>query len=379
MGETAPSTRERFVALDVLRGFVMVLMTVDHASAAVNGKRLFTDSVFFWKPGTPLPAAQFFTRWMTHLCAPTFVLLAGTSLAIAVESRRARGVSERAIDRYVVSRGLVLVGIELAWMSWVMLEPGRFLCQVLYALGTSLVTMALLRRLSDRSLLVGGLAIVFGSEALLGALFAAHVERSLPAALVLAGGFFWDRRLIVAYPFVPWLGIMMVGWALGRWLLARRAAGEMARVPRVLAASSAALLALFAVLRGVDGYGNMMLHRDSGALVQWLHVSKYPPSATFTCLEVGLALALLSALFVLGQKRATFGGPLRLYGQVALFFYVLHIHLLELGAHALGVKEKLDLGGTYAFAAVTLAVLYPACRWYRAYKAAHPEGWTRFL
>lgn len=377
----APARSERFGAIDVLRGFVMILMTIDHASAEVNRGRLFTDSAFFFKKGTPLPAAQFITRWMTHLCAPTFVLLAGASLAIAVASRRARGESERAIDRYVWSRGVVIVVIELAWMSWAMLEPGRFLLQVLYAIGASLVCMALLRRLSDRALLGGALALMIGGEALLGALDAAGVMMTLPAALVISGGFFFDKKLIVAYPLLPWLAMMMAGWVLGRWLVRMRdeGGGALERVPRVLAALGAGGLGVFAVLRGVDGYGNMLLHREDGSLVHWLHVSKYPPSLTFAGLELGLSLLLLAGLFAFMKTRPTFGGPVRLLGQVALFYYVLHIHLLALAAWALGVKEKLDLGGTYLAALAALVVLYPACRWYRGYKAAHPDGWTRFL
>src|SRR5436190_24192915 len=119
----------------------MVLMTVDHASEALNRQRVFTDSFLFWKPGSPLPEAQFLTRWMTHLCAPTFVLLAGASLAIAVESRRANGDGERAIDRYILSRGALIVAFEVLWMSPVMVGIGQVLFQVLFAIGASLMCM----------------------------------------------------------------------------------------------------------------------------------------------------------------------------------------------------------------------------------------------
>ena len=85
----APVVRSRLLPVDWLRGLVMVLMTVDHSSSAFNGGRLFGDSARSWVPGTALPAAQFFTRWMTHLCAPTFLFLAGFSLYISVRRRRA--------------------------------------------------------------------------------------------------------------------------------------------------------------------------------------------------------------------------------------------------------------------------------------------------
>ena len=207
----------RFPAIDLLRGVVMVLMTVDHASETFNRGRVFTDSVMFWKPGTPLPAAQFLTRWMTHLCAPTFVLLAGTSLAIAVESRRAKGDSERAIDRYILSRGALIVAFEIFWMSPVMLDPGRVLFQVLYAIGGSLMAMALLRRLSDGALAALGFAIVLGAEAAIGGLHALGVDYTIPAALLVSAGFFADRRFIIAYPLLAqhqkipvWLPIVLV-------------------------------------------------------------------------------------------------------------------------------------------------------------------------
>ena len=369
----------RFPAIDVMRGLVMVLMTVDHASETLNHGRVFTDSIIFWKAGSPLPAAQFFTRWITHLCAPTFVLLAGAALAIAVENRRAKGDTERAIDRYILSRGALIVAFEVFWMSPVMLDPGRVLFQVLYAIGMSLMCMALLRRLSDRALGALGLLIVLGGEAVVGGLAALHVERTIPAALFFMAGFFFDGRFIIAYPVVPWLGIMCLGWVLGRRLVAWRAAGLEDRAPRVLATCGIVALLAFLVLRGIDGYGNMLLHRDHGSVVQWLHVSKYPPSITFTTLELGIAALLLAPLFAITRTRPNFGGPLRLFGQVALFYYLLHIHLLHLVAWIFGVRDKLGLGATYLGAAAVLLVLYPACLWYRGYKSRHPTGMTRFV
>lgn len=360
----------------------MVLMTIDHASSAYNRGRIFSDSFFMWKPGSELPPAQFLTRWITHLCAPTFVFLAGVSLAIAVERRRARGEPARAIDRYIVSRGLVILALEIVWMSWVMLDPGRVLLQVLYAIGLSLVCMAGLRRLSDRALVILAAVILAGGEAALGGLDALGLARALPTALLLVAGFFFDRHLIVAYPLLPWLAIMMLGWVLGRRLVVWQRSPDPRdhdRAPRVLAIAGAASLAAFVVLRGIDGYGNMLLHREDATLVQWLHVSKYPPSLTYTTLELGLAALLLSALFVIAKRRPSFGGPVRLIGQVALFYYLLHIHLLHLAGWVFGIREKLGLGATYLGALFVLVALYPACRWYRAYKAAHPAGLARFI
>jgi uncharacterized membrane protein len=306
-------------------------------------------------------------------------MLAGTSLAIAVENRRAKGDDGRAIDRYVLTRGAIILAFEIVWMSPVMLEPGRVLFQVLYAIGTALMCMAFLRRLSDRALALLGFGIVALGEAVVGVLHALHVDRTLPAALVFVPGSFFDRRCIVAYPMLPWLGIMLLGWVLGRRLVAWREVGEGDRAPKVLAIAGAISLAVYVVLRGVDGYGNMLLHRDSMDVVQWLHVSKSPPSITYTTLELGIAALLLAGLSVVTRTRPDFGGPLRLFGQVALFYYLLHVHLLTLAGWILGMRGKLGVKSCYVGAFGVLLVLYPACRWYQRYKAAHTRGWTRYV
>lgn len=368
----------RLAAIDVMRGLVIALMSVDHASATFNAGRVFTDSAFMWTPGTRLDTAQFLTRWVTHLCAPTFVLLAGVALAMSTERRRARGEAEASITRHILARGALLVAFEVLWMSMAMVGPGNVLCQVLFAIGASLCCMAFLRRLSARALFAVGALLALGSELLLGLAAMAHVERTLPAAVLVAGGFFFGRRLIVAYPLLPWLSVMCLGWALGRQLLAW---GEDAprRAARLLSRLGAALLGAFIVVRGVDGYGNMRLYRDDGSIVQWLHVSKYPPSVTFLTLELGLASLVLAALFARGRAPGVVTGVLERYGKVSLFYYLLHIHLMEGAALALGVKERLGLGATWLGGLAVLVVLYPACGWYARYKAAHPRGVARFV
>src|SRR5262249_49217653 len=119
---TQPS---RLSAIDWLRGLVMVIMTIDHASGAFNAGRLMTDAVFMYKPGTPLDPAQFATRWVTHLCAPTFVFLAGLSLSISADRRRARGEAERGVDRFLITRGLLIAALDPLWMSLVLGPPGK--------------------------------------------------------------------------------------------------------------------------------------------------------------------------------------------------------------------------------------------------------------
>ncbi|HJQ85243.1 MAG TPA: heparan-alpha-glucosaminide N-acetyltransferase domain-containing protein [Candidatus Binatia bacterium] len=359
----------RIGALDRLRGVVMLLMAVDHASGVFNAGRLMTDGPTLYEAGTALPAAQFLTRWITHLCAPTFVFLAGTALALSVERRRARGESERALDRFIVTRGLFIAALDPLWMSWVFV-PGRILLQVLYAIGGGLCAMAALRRLPDRWLAGTGVAIVLGGELLTGlALLATDGTPSLPAGLLLTGGAFGP--VIVGYPLVPWLAMMMIGWSFGRFVLA----ADRTRIARVLAVAGAAALVAFVVVRGIDGYGNMRLLREDASLVQWLHVSKYPPSLAYTSLELGLMALLLAALV----RRERELSPLDVLGQTALAFYLLHAHVLTLAGVVSGLEHRAGLATTYVAAAAVAVLLYPVCARYRRYKAAHPDGWARYV
>lgn len=366
----------RLPALDWMRGLVMVLMTLDHASGELNAGRLLTDGSFMHKPGAPLPADQFFTRWVTHLCAPSFVFLAGAALALSVEKQLAAGEDPGKIDGFIVRRGLLIAALDVVWMSWAFLQPGRFLLQVLYAIGVSLVAMTVLRRLPGRWLLAAGLVLVAGGEALAGlALWTSGGTPGLPAGLVITGGrFSWG---FVAYPLLPWLAMMMLGWSFGRWLSTRPERPE-----RLLAIAGLAALVVFSTVRSLNAYGNMALLRESGSIVQWLHVSKYPPSISYTCLELGLGALILAGLFVV-QRRwdepPVWTVPLLVLGQTALFFYVLHVHLLKLAAHLLGMEHRGGLRETFLGTLGALVVLYPLCVLYRRYKQAHPRGWTRYL
>ncbi len=176
--------------------------------------------------------------------------------------------------------------------------------------------------------------------------------------------------------------MMMLGWAFGSYLLAlrRRGAPASSAAPRCAAAGVAAL-ALFAVVRGANGYGNMGLLRDDASLIQWLHVAKYPASLAFSALELGLMALALAALLALQSRipspRAR--NPLLVLGRTALFFYLAHFFVLGAAATALGLVGKGGLVHTYAAAAGAVVVLYPACLWYGRYKAAHPEGFAQYI
>jgi uncharacterized membrane protein len=366
---------QRLAAVDWLRGFVMVLMAFDHASEEVNAGRLFTDSALFYAPGSPLPLAQFLARWMTHLCAPTFVFLAGVSLAIQVHRRTARGETALSIDRHLLVRGLVIMAGEL-WVSLFWMPPGRFLFQVLYAIGASFLLMVPLRRLpAPLPVFVAAAILVLGEAVDDGLGWPRPATASPLATLLLVPGRLGP--VFVGYPVLPWCAFMLAGWSFGV-VLAGGAGSRQAS--RLLVLAGSGLLALFLVVRGGNGFGNMGLLREGGSLVQWLHVSKYPPSLSFAALELGIATLLLAGLTLLSERvPARRTGLFTALGRTPMFFYLLHIPCLSLLARGLGIGQKLGLQWTFVLAAVVIGALYPLCVLYGRYKAAHPGGWTRYL
>lgn len=371
MGAGAPP---RLVALDWMRGLVMVLMAIDHASVTFNAGRIAEDSAALWSGG-PLPAAQFFTRFVTHLCAPTFVVLAGAAAALGVERRRARA-GERGVDRDLAIRGVLLVLLDVVYMTAI--SGSTLLLQVLFALGAGMLLMIPLRRLPT-AVIVGLGVAWFGLGELVTAWFWQPPAPPEPRWMAPVLAVFVDDGFAIVYPAIPWTAMMAIGWGLGRWLRAEQLAGRGLPV-RVLAAIGVALLAVFALVRGLDGYGNLFLPRGGDSLPHWLHVSKYPPSLAFATLELGiLALALAVLAWIEPRVRVRDDGPLLVFGQTALFFYLLHWLVLGAAAFALGVFQQGGLPETYLAALGVLVVMYPLCRWYRGQKRRRPESWLRYL
>ena len=363
----------RIRAIDWLRGLVILLMTVDHSGSIFDAAHMHGDKGASWVPGSALPVGEFLTRWVTHLCAPTFILLAGASLALSAERRR----GQPGQTRFIVTRGLLIMSLDPLWMSLGFAGYQRIVFQVLYAIGLSLVCMAALRKLPSAVLLVSALVIQLGGEL---SKYWAPTEQPLHTlwGFLFSGGALFGR-VVCPYPLVPWLSVMLVGWVLGRWLLEPRTPGARART---LALVGLGLLAVFALVRGVDGYGNWDLHRDSLDVLQWLHVAKYPPSLSYTCLELGIAFLLLAgfmALDVPGRPLRALA-PLSLFGATAFFYYLLHVHVMAGVQTLFALDRKVDgLAKTWIAAGLVIALLAGPCWLYRRYKAAHPDGWTRYI
>ena len=361
---------DRIVAIDWMRGIVMILMALDHASGFFNQGRLFTDSVLLYTSGDTLVTDQFLTRWITHICAPTFVFLTGASMAISSARRLGQSVSQTEIDREFWIRGTFIAVLDLCVLS---LASGKPVLQVLYAIGVSMVIMVWLSRLSMRTVMILAMIILVGAELLLMVMWNPDSSVSLWLALTFAPVF--TESYSVLYPVVPWLAVMMLGWVFGKWLIPKL--HDQLLVKRTLLMYGGAALALFVVIRGLDGYGNMFMQLEGNALIQWLHVSKYPPSLSYILLELGLMAIILAGLMELeSYLNVCRNGFVLVFGQTALFFYLAHFAVLGLLSL---IFERGGIEMAYLMAVLTVVMLYPVCRIYRMFKWQHPRSLLRFI
>jgi uncharacterized membrane protein len=389
--QTDPTYRaaRRRASIDWMRGFVMVLMAIDHASQTWNAGRVAGDSAYLvdtamgagWVPGSELDTLQFYTRWITHLCAPTFLFLSGTSLVMSFEKRRAEGMAERELDRHLLIRAAVILGFE--GLLSLAAAQGVMILQVLFAIAFSMIAMVGLRRLPTVALVGLGLGWLIGGEWVLAQIAPIGPgARSLWEVVFFVPGY--ASPFFSTYPMTHWLAMMLLGWSFGRYLLDLPDGdhGDQQAEKLLLLSGLTGLLA-WAYIRGANAYGNMGLFRDDTTIVQWLHMSKYPPAFVYSCLELGL-MALCLVAFMRFERRSgkppRRGNPLLVFGQTALFFYVLHFILLGGAAVAVtgGIMQR-GLRETYIATIVVLVVLYPVCIGFRRLKQKHPKSFLQYI
>lgn len=362
----------------------MVLMVTDHASEAFNAERLVADSALFPGWDEPISTVQFLFRWMSHLCAPVFVFLAGTSLALSLARSVERGVTSWSLDRDLLVRGVIIIGVDLTFINWLWF-PGGLLFQVMFAIGSSFLLMVLFRRLPSWFLLALAPAFLLLCESTrTGSFGLPSTPRWILQGALLDGGYyvfeFTDKALMIAYPALPWCALMIMGFVLGRWLNTQSDKRVIAKRLLLLGIGS---LAAFVLIRGANAsFGNLGLTRVDGSLVRWLQVSKYPPSLTFVSLELGIMLLMLAAFFRIEHARegeASQLNPFLVFGQTAFFFYVAHIFLLEMSARQLDVYMSGTLADAVLATLAALVVLYPICLLYRRVKRSYPRSALRYF
>ena len=385
---TAAGARPRLNSIDLLRGLVLMVMALDHT------RDFFGASAM--NPRDVAEPALFMTRWITHFCAPIFVLLAGMSAWLY----GARGRSTGALSRFLVTRGLWLIVIEftvvrLGWMFAFNLD--YFIMQVIFAIGASMVVLAALVHLPRWAIATIGVALIAGHNLLdgikaedFGVLGWVWNILHQPALLTSAGGV----RLLALYPLIPWIGVMAAGYALGPLFKAERTA----RVQWLVLIGAAVTLG-FVLIRATNLYGDpqpWVAHESALAtLLSFINAEKYPPSLIYLMMTLGPGLLLL-ALFENARGRVV--DTVVTYGRVPFAYYIAHIYLI----HALAIgyiwstggdaswlmgvfpPEKpagygLGLAGVYAVWLAVLVVLYPLCRWFAALKQRRNDWWLSYL
>ena len=276
-------------------------------------------------------------------------------------------------------------------LTIISLGSGYLNLGVLLAIGLSMICMAFLRRLPTWGLLALSLGwIVFG-EFITGQFW--HPPGSAPplASFFMATGvappftsLFTDigapGGVVNKYSLFPWLAMMILGWVFGRYLTEWGTGKARLSPTKVLVVAGVMALIVFVIVRGAAGYGDMFLNRADDTWQQWLHVSKYPPSLTYYALELGLLWLCLALLMriepVIGVRP---NGVFLVFGQTAMFFYLVHRLVLEVPATYFGLRGVGDLSTTYIVSVIMLVLLYPLCRWYRTFKAAHPTSFLKYI
>jgi uncharacterized membrane protein len=386
-------------SLDLLRGWIMVIMALDHVRDFFHQDVLLYDPTDLSKTTT----AVFMTRWITHFCAPAFSFLAGAGAFLSLS----RGKTKGELSYFLVTRGLWLVLLELTVMQFFWLfrfNLTEFGGITLWALGWSMVALAALIHLPLWGVAAVGIVIIIGHN-LLDPLTPAHFGAFSAFWKVMhEGGPVAGSKLTIwiGYPLLPWIGLMAAGYAFGA--IVRREREERRRMIFWL---GAATTAAFVLLRALNIYGNPQpwTLQDRGAVftfLSFLDCQKYPPSLLFILMTIGPALLALAAF---DCDLSKLWRPIITFGRVPFFFYVLHIPLIHglavvfaylrhgtaewlfvmppfFGPDAAAIYPKdygYGLPAVYGFWLLTVLLLYPGCRWFAELKQRRRDAWLSYF
>lgn len=385
---------KRIYSIDFTRGLVMIIMALDHVRDLMH-IHAGVQNPTSMATTTPM---LFFTRWATHLCAPIFVFLAGTSVYLALKSKGDISLSRK----FLVKRGLWLIVLDFTIVNFgLFFDPGfnTLIFEVLSAIGVGFIILSLLLTLPPKTIGIIGLAIIFlhdlvflipmGQTSIVLTIFS-------PFFSMAAFPLFSNHVLMIAYPPVPWLGIMLAGFAAGKFF---ELAAETRK--RIFIRIGAGAILLFVIVRFINIYGDpapwSVQRTPVYTFLSFMNVTKYPPSLSFCLVMLGIMFLILG--FAEGLKNK-FTDIAYTYGKVPLFYFVIHfyiIHVLLLillftqGFHwtdlnfatgAFGrpkAPNGLPLWGVYLVWAGVVAAMYKPCTWYGRYKATHKYWWLGYI
>lgn len=388
------TSRARIESVDVVRGIVIILMALDHT------RDFFGDLAADPTALATTTPALFFTRWITHFCAPAFFLLTGTGACLALGK-----MSKAELTRYLITRGVWLIILELVVMRFALqfnIDYQVTIVTVLWALGWAMIALAGLIWLPIPAIAAIGMAMVAGHN-LLDGISAVRFGALAPFWTILhAPGILFNNGrflVVISYVLIPWIGVTALGFCLGRLFQ-----GDAERRKAWLLWLGIGLTASFLILRFINVYGDpapwVSQRPPLWTLISFLNVTKYPPSLLFLAMTLGPVLLLLRAFETSLPK--TFQPALTI-GKIPLFFFILHfflIHLLAVLASGLRYGEigemfrspdlahfpfsqppgwGAPLPVIYAVWIAVVLFLYPLCRWYAQVKQRNKAWWLSYL
>lgn len=393
------STKYRYPAIDIIRGLVIILMALDHVREFFYYPHLNDDPLSQGAEYWPL----YFTRWITHLCAPSFIFLAGISAGLMAERK-----SSNTLARFLILRGFWLIFMEMSIVTigWTFSLYGIseingehfIILAVIWAIGASMVVLGVLQYLPVNIVLGVGLGIIFGHNFL--DYYWPVTEKGgmeiAPFWVILhtQGSIIVENfRLFFYYPVIPWIGVMALGYGCARLYNLP----SQVRV-KALTAMGITFISCFILLRFHNLYGNPVpwysatTHFET--FLNILNVEKYPPSAAYLSITLGICFLLLS-------MAESWQGPLskvmQTFGKVPFLFYIAHLYLIHLLAALFGLIQGysyatmfnffafypkdwgVSLAWVYWICLLVLIMLYPLCSWFCKVKRLRKEWWLSYL
>lgn len=386
---------KRIPSIDIVRGIVMIIMALDHTRDLMHINSI-AQSPTDLSTTSPI---LFFTRWITYLCAPIFVFLAGTSAYLALK----KNDNVQQTRSHLIKRGFWLLVLEFTIVNFALyFDPGfhTLLFEVIASTGLGFILLGLLIKLPSKSLGIIGLAIIllhnltplipFAEGSIVKAILTPFFG---PTAVPLGAG----RIFIMGYPPIPWLGILLVGFASGQYFFLSDE-----RQKRTFTLWGVAAIAFFIVIRMVNVYGDSAPWSAQQSplftFLSFMNVTKYPPSLAFCAITLGIMFILLAYA---DSISTSIKNVLTVYGKVPMFYFIVHFHLihvitvavlliqglswsqLEFATGTFGrpkdVESGLPLWAVYFMWMSVVALMYKPCQWYASYKEAHKDTWLKYI
>lgn len=388
-------TSRRIESIDLVRGIIIILMALDHTRDYFHQYSYLHDPTDLTHTSAPI----FFTRWITHFCAPGFMFLSGIS-AYLYQTKKGKG----ALTTFLLTRGLWLLFVELFYVSlmWTF-NPSysAFFLQAIWGFGASMIALAMLIHLPKPVLTALGIILVFGHN-MLDPIRNSSFIWSLLHQPNFSDFHVGSAQFFVAYPVIPYIGIIVLGYAIGN-IYSPATLPEQRK--KLLRNYGLAAILLFIILRGINIYGDPSPWgtQSTGLLtfLSFLNTTKYPPSLLYTLMTLGPILLLLAYL---EHPLNSITSKIIVFGRVPMFFYLIHIPFI----HGLGILAAMlsgfpatvmvnltvwvtsnaqlkgygfSLPVVYGIWIFVIIVLYPVCKWFGQYKQAHQQEhkWLSYI